>query len=88
MKCPECGGAPSSMVLNSDPPKYRCVDCHYVGTRGPWMASANKAHAERLQAARDEVERAKEYLSELMVSAHIARLIDAKVELALLERGS
>lgn len=51
-----------------------------------------KEHAERLQAARDEEEASKLELLDAHMgddySHAIARLIDAKVELALLERSS
>ncbi len=53
-------------------------------------AEARELHAEKLQAARDEERKAEAELERLhhwdSVVA-IARLIDAKVELALLERG-
>ena len=55
------------------------------------LTEANrKAHAERLQAAKSEVRIAGDALSRLQHWDHmeaIARLIDAKVALALLERG-
>ncbi len=49
-----------------------------------------KAHAEKLQAARYELSRSDAELNRLQhwdIAEAIARLIDAKVELALLERG-
>lgn len=91
MKCPKCGGAPDNMVLTSNPVKYRCSQCDYVGARGPWMEHAKQAHAERLQAAVFEARSAEEELSSLQHWEHveaISRLIDAKVTLALLERDS
>lgn len=91
MKCPKCGGKPDNMVLTSNPLKYRCSECGYVGPEGPWMEHARQAHAERLQAARGEVEQAECDFGldlEPSVVRAIAALIDAKVELALLERGS
>ena len=54
----------------------------------------DRAHAEKLQAAKDWVERCEDYLTErlcekaaLFAVPHINRYVDAKVELALLERG-
>ena len=53
------------------------------------MEHAGQAHAERLQAARDGVEYALVLFTESYpgLLSDIAALIDAKVELALLERG-
>ena len=99
MKCPECGGAPTDTVLLSDPPKYQCSQCDFVGTEVAWMTGllrgdegAEQAHAERLQAARGEVDEAAVLLSRKGFNSSTLgifdRFISAKVTLALLERGS
>lgn len=103
MKCPKCGGAPDNMVLTSNPVQYRCSKCDCIGTEVAWMTGllrgdegAKQAHAERLQAARDKAFKEKCRLQNLMneypqtlvrVVESIDRLIDAKLTLALLERG-
>jgi hypothetical protein len=55
------------------------------------MAHAKQAHAERLQAARDEVEVAGSSVRNLELgwrgTERITQLIKAHIELALLERG-
>ncbi len=75
--------------------KFLCMRCgkENVGEglgHCPDRCSSPKAHAERLQAARDGVLEAEIGADdELEVTAvmAIAKLIDAKVALALLERG-
>ena len=95
MKCPKCGGAPKAVVLASAPPQLQCSHCYWTGTYEEWSAKPEPAHAERLQAARDEAATAESKLYDelrhsadhVYITMRIAKLIDAKVELALLERG-
>ena len=80
------------MVLLVDPPMYQCDACGFAGRESAWMEHAKRAHTERLQAARDRANAARAELemhSQLNVIERdaISNLIDAKIELALLERG-
>jgi hypothetical protein len=73
-------------------PQKRCSECGYVGAVDEWVAWRKVAHAEKLERAREACGLAWESLVEFTRLSEgeilaLARVIDAKIELALLERG-
>jgi hypothetical protein len=73
------------MMLMSYPPQRRCSQCDFTGVETEWMSKELERERERVQSA---------YTADMFgplrdgeVDA-IAELIDAKIELALLERNS